>query len=104
MHKTTRQQTKSTSRLIRETARLLLLFSGNMEDPSLRLSGVPLKDSLLPKLPFDDWKKGFFMPPPIFPTPLELEKEGLLIERLVLEEPKDFFKLSPSAIDPVLWG
>jgi len=44
------------------------------------------------------------MPPPIFPTPLELEKEGLLIERLVLEEPKDFFKLSPSAIDPVLWG
>ena len=35
---------------------------------------------------------------------VELEKEGLLIERLVLEEPKDFFKLSPSAIDPVLWG
>lgn len=64
---------------------------------------MSLKDSLLLKPPFVDWKKGFFMPPLILPIPLELEMEGLLIGRLILEEPKDFFKLSPYAKDPVGW-
>ncbi len=30
------------------------------------------------------------------PNPLELELEDLLMERFALDEPKDFFMLSPS--------
>jgi len=37
----------------------------------------------------------------VLPLPLEPKLEGLLIERFDLDEPKDFFMLSPSAEDPV---